>query len=147
VTTISQVAEVVDRAATDPAFRQRLLSAPEATLQEAGIEVPEGSEVRVLENTGRLRHCVLPSKPEGFEEDEASGSTSGSPASHAEKLHAHARLVIDTWSDGGLKARLLSDPSAVLAERGLALPDGVGLRMIEASDRTLFLVLPPLSGR
>ena len=146
MTTISDVAEVVDRAATDPAFRQRLLSAPAATLQEAGIDVPAGSEVQVLENTDRLRHFVLPGKPEGFEDDEA-GSMPGAPTSDAEKLHAQARLVIDTWSDADLKARLLGDPVTVMAERGITLPAGTELRVVEASDRILYLVLPPLSGR
>ena len=144
MTTIADVAQVVNRAAADPAFRQRLLSAPAATLLEAGIDVPAGTEVRVLENTDRLRHMVLPEKPEGFVDDEA-GTTPGAPTSDVETLHAHARLVIDSWSDAGLKARLLSDPAAVLAERGIALPDGVGLRVVEASDGTLYLVLPPSS--
>ncbi len=144
MTTISQVAEVVDRAASDPAFRQRLLSAPAVTLQDAGIDVPEGSEVRVLENSDRLRHMILPQKPEGFEDDEA-GSTPSAPATDAEKLHAHARLVIDSWSDAGLRARLLGDPATVLAERGITLPAGTEVRVVEAGDRVLYLTLPPAS--
>jgi hypothetical protein len=149
VTTISQVAEVVDRAATDPAFRQELLSAPAATLRAAGIAIPEGSEVRVVENTAGLRHLVLPGKPEGFEHEEAppSGSAPGAAASTAEKLHEHARLVVDTWSDGDLRARLLNDPRAVLAERGIAPPDAVELRVVETTDRVVYLALPPAVSR
>ena len=148
MTTISQVAGIVDRAATDPAFRQRLLSAPAAALQEAGIDVPEGSEVRVVENTEGLRHVVLPAKPDGFEDDEPGARASAGPdASAAEKLYAHARLVIDSWDDAGLKARLMSDPAAVMAERGIAVEPGTELRVVEATDRIHYLVLPPAANR
>jgi hypothetical protein len=145
VTTIAQVAAVVDRAAKDPAFRQRLLSAPAATLQDAGIDIPEGSEVRVLENTDGLRHLVLPGRPYGFVDDEP--TRSGSGISMADTLYAHARLAIDTWSDGDLKAHLLKDPSAVLAERGITVPSATQLRVVEATDRVLYLTLPPAVSR
>jgi len=145
MTTIAQVAAVVDRASNDPAFRQRLLSAPAATLQGAGIDVPEGSEVRVLENTDGLRHFVLPGRPYGFVDDEP--TRPGSAISMADTLYAHARLAIDTWSDGGLKARLLKDPSAVLAEHGITVPSATQLRVVEATDRVLYLTLPPAASR
>ena len=148
MTTISQVADVVDRATTDPAFRRRLLDEPADTLRTAGVEVDEGSEVRVVENTDRLRHLVLPGKPDGFEDDEpGSRVTAGTTDSAAERLYAHARLVIDTWSDGELRARLLSDPAAVLAERGITVEPGTELRVVEATDRIHYLVLPPAASR
>ncbi len=149
MTTIAQVAEVVDRAVTDPAFRQQLLSAPAATLRSAGIEVPAGLEVRVVENTHGLSYLVLPTRPEGFSGDELKqpGPPSGAASSTAEKLHAHARLVVDTWSDGNLKARLLKDPAAVLAERGIPMPAATELRVVEASDRVVYLTLPPAVSR
>jgi len=148
VTTIAEIADVVDRSATDPAFRQQLLSAPAAALQAAGVDVPAGSEVRVLENTDGVRHLVLPRRPPGFEDDEAarSGSAAGAATSPAETLYAHARLVVDSWSDGALRARLLSDPAAVLAERGITVP-GVALRAVDAADGVLYLALPPAASR
>jgi hypothetical protein len=147
VTTIAQLAEVVDRSATDPAFRQQLLSTPGATLQAVGVDVPLGSEVRVVENTDGLRHLILPKRPPGFQDDEATPSSSATgAASAAETLYAHARLVIDSWSDGGLRARLLGDPAAVLAERGITIP-GVELRAIEPTDGVLYLALPPATSR
>ena len=149
MTTIAQVAEVVGRAASDPAFRKQVLSAPAATLRSSGIEVPATLEVRVVENTQSLRYLVLPSRPEGF-----SGIEPGQPlppsraaTSTAEKLSAHARLVVDTWSDANLKARLLKDPIAVLAERGIAMPPATELRVVEATDSCVYLALPPAASR
>jgi Nitrile hydratase, alpha chain len=146
VTTITQVADVVDRATFDPAFRQRLVSAPASALRSAGIKVPDGLEVRVVENTDRVRHIVLPQKPEGFSGD-AHASTPARGGSTPENLAAHASLVVDTWSDPGLKARFLENPPAVLAERGVTVPDAAELRVVEASDSVAYLALPPLASR
>ena len=140
MTTIARMAEVVDRASRDTAFRAELRRAPDEALREAGIDVPAGHEVRVLENTDRVRHLLLSTRPEGFEDDEPGASGSGHP------LHAHARLLIDAWSDGGLRARLLADPAAVLRERGLPLPAGTEVRAFEPADGVLYLVLPPVRG-
>lgn len=147
-TTLAQVADVVDRATFDPAFRVQLLGAPATTLQDAGIPVPEGVEVRVVENTTGVRHVVLPQKPEGFTGD-GSGRDASTPSSGsvAEQLGAHARLVVDIWSDAALKARLLADPSAVLAERGVTVPGSPQLRVLEADDRVVYLPIPPLASR
>jgi hypothetical protein len=149
VTSIAQVAEVVGRAVTQPAFRQQLLSAPAATLRSAGIEVPATLEVRVIENTHSMRYLVLPSRPEGLSgiEPGQPSPPSGAASSTAEKLSAHARLVVDTWSDAKLKARLLKDPAAVLAERGISMPPATELRVVEATDSLVYLALPPATSR
>jgi hypothetical protein len=149
VTTIAQVTDVMDRAAFDPAFRAQLVSAPAQTLQQAGIMVPEGLEVRVVENTADVKHLVVPRKPDDFSTDgsaqDASTSTAG--GSVAEHVLAHARLVVDTWSDAGLRARFLANPAAVLAERGVTVPGSAQLRVLEVDDRVVYLTLPPLAGR
>jgi hypothetical protein len=58
-----KIGQVVAKAWTDEAFKQRLLAEPAAVLQEQGVAVPAGTEVRVVEDTERLRHLVLPSRP------------------------------------------------------------------------------------
>lgn len=146
MTTIAQVAEVVDRASFDPAFRRQLLGAPAATLQGAGIEVPDGLEVRVVENTDRVRHIVLPRQPEGVSFDEDAATPAGGDSTE-EKVHAHAHLVVDTWKDADLRARFLENPAAVLAERGVTVPDAAELRVLQADDRVVYLTLPPLASR
>ncbi|MDP8972935.1 MAG: NHLP leader peptide family RiPP precursor [Actinomycetota bacterium] len=51
---------VVARAWQDEDFKGRLLADAEGALAEMGIEVPAGKEVRVVEDTERVRHLVIP---------------------------------------------------------------------------------------
>jgi hypothetical protein len=56
-------AKMLARVWSDDAYKARLYDDPSATLKEAGIDIPAGVEVKVLENTPELRHVVLPSPP------------------------------------------------------------------------------------
>jgi len=56
-------AQLVARAWSDEAFKNRLLTQPAAVLKEAGLEVPEGLQLKVVENTERLCHLILPPPP------------------------------------------------------------------------------------
>jgi hypothetical protein len=51
-------------------------------------------------------------------------------------------LVADAWADPELKKRLLKDPQAVLAERGIKPPEGKQFRVIEETAECVPLVLP-----
>jgi hypothetical protein len=53
-------AAVMAQAAGDPAFRMRLMADPVATMRAAGIAIPDGVTVKVVENTDTLMHLVLP---------------------------------------------------------------------------------------
>jgi hypothetical protein len=63
--------QIVARAWCDGAFMKRLLSEPRNVLVEHGMEVPEGMEVRVSEgeevrmvdDTDRVRHLTFPVSP------------------------------------------------------------------------------------
>jgi hypothetical protein len=55
--------QVVARAWSDEAFKQRLTADPAAMLAEYGIDLPEGVVVRVVEDTATVRHFVLPPCP------------------------------------------------------------------------------------
>ena len=52
----------------DEKLKRRLLDKPAAVLQEHGIEVPAGVEVRVVEPTDKLLYFVLPPKPANVSE-------------------------------------------------------------------------------
>jgi hypothetical protein len=56
-------AQLVAMAWVDPAFKQRLLESPTAVFVEQGIDVPNGVEPRVVENTDRVQYMVLPRQP------------------------------------------------------------------------------------
>ncbi|MBI3862344.1 MAG: NHLP leader peptide family natural product precursor [Planctomycetia bacterium] len=51
-------------------------------------------------------------------------------------------LVAEAWSDEKLKARLLEDPANVLRERGVEVPYGVDVRVLEDTAEIRHLVLP-----
>lgn len=56
-------AKIVAKAWADDAFRQRLLSDPNAVLRENGIDVPEAVRFTVIESTGNSIPLILPPKP------------------------------------------------------------------------------------
>ena len=141
---MTNVATVVDRAMSDPAFRQQLLASPAATLQSAGVEVPQGVEVRAVENSASLANLVLQARPPGVSDDairQALGAP-GDANSPAASLDAYTQLVLKTWSDEALKAKLLADPAQVLAEQGITVPAGLKVRVLEASEQLTYLTLP-----
>ena len=79
--------EVVERAWSDPEFKQRLVANPAVVLREQGIEVPASTEVRVIdlaedvepiERGGNVRYLVLPPRPtEGERSGEQPAQASG----------------------------------------------------------------------
>jgi hypothetical protein len=81
---------IAQRSLEDEDFRQKLLDDPKGTVeQELGTQLPEGVQVRVLEETADTIYLVLPSTSavgEGGElsdealEAVASGSSAGSGA-------------------------------------------------------------------
>jgi hypothetical protein len=56
----SNFGKVVQHAAKDAAFRDKLLAAPGAVMAEAGVKLPEGMQVEVFANTDKVIHIVLP---------------------------------------------------------------------------------------
>lgn len=54
------VGEIIAKAWADPAFKERLLADATAVLREEGVVVPEGVEVRAVENTETVFHLVIP---------------------------------------------------------------------------------------
>ena len=55
---------VVARAWSDEAFKERVVFDPLTVFRENGIPVPEGVHVKVIENTEKSVHFILPPKPE-----------------------------------------------------------------------------------
>jgi len=53
------------------------------------------------------------------------------------------KVVAKAWTDEGYKQRLLSDPATVLKEEGIAVPEGVQIKVVENSDKVFHFVLPP----
>ena len=56
---------------------------------------------------------------------------------------AMVALAVDCLEDPALHAKMVSDPSGMLAERGIHLPDDVDVRVVANSGDTFHVVLPP----
>ncbi len=57
------------------AYRARAVREPRLVLAEFGVELPEGTAVRVWDSTAEIRYLVLPMRPEGTEgmDEESAG--------------------------------------------------------------------------
>ncbi len=56
-------AKVVAKAWADVAFKEKLISDPAAVLKAEGLDMPQGVNLKVVEDTTSLRHLVLPAMP------------------------------------------------------------------------------------
>jgi hypothetical protein len=72
-----QWSRIVARAWADPSFKDRLLKDPMAVLREQGVELEPGVEFRVVEDTERTRHFILPPSPAGELSEEELSPTPG----------------------------------------------------------------------
>jgi len=51
-------------------------------------------------------------------------------------------IIDKAGTDAGFKQRLLADPAKALGEEGVALPAGVTVKVVESTDKEVWLVLP-----
>lgn len=61
----SKLAEIIKKCQENEEFKKRFMEEPRELMQEMGIKVPEGKEIKVLENTDDLIHVVLPAQFQG----------------------------------------------------------------------------------
>lgn len=61
------LADLLQRAAGDPAFKDRMFDDPVAVARESGLDLPEGSHVHLHEQTPSVHHIVLPPPMENGE--------------------------------------------------------------------------------
>jgi hypothetical protein len=66
----SAYGKIIAKAWRDPSFKAKLLADPQGTLRQAGVSIPAGVTVKVVENTGTHFNFVLPTKPSGALSDE-----------------------------------------------------------------------------
>ncbi len=60
---------MVERAWSDDAYKARLLEDSTAVMREAGIDIPDGITVKVVEDTANLVHIIMPPKPQSHGSD------------------------------------------------------------------------------
>jgi hypothetical protein len=59
-----------------------------------------------------------------------------------EQKNQLATLFAACWKDEALKARLMSDPKAVLAEYDMDVPDGMDVKVVENADNCVHITMP-----
>ena len=69
--------KVVAKAWRDPSFKAQLIADPQTTLAAAGVRIPAGVAVKVVEDTATHVHLVLPTKPTGALSEEALDRVAG----------------------------------------------------------------------
>ena len=67
--------------------------------------------------------------------------------SDMDQLKVMGKLVSRAWSDPGFKERLVSDAAGVMRENGIAVPDGIAIRVHEDSPSVRNIVLPMKTDR
>ena len=70
-------ADVYARTMTDPEFKAQFIADPAAVLSAAGVEVPEGLTIKVVENSSSTFHVVLPD-PETVTDELLAAASGGS---------------------------------------------------------------------
>ena len=72
--------KIVAKAWSDEGFKKRLFADPASVLKESGMKIPEGVQVKLMENTDTLVHIPFPCAPSdelGLEQlDKAAGGGS-----------------------------------------------------------------------
>ena len=54
----------------------------------------------------------------------------------------YQQLIAKCWADDAFKQRLLADPAGTLKAEGLAVPEGVTVRVVESAAQDVTLVIP-----
>jgi hypothetical protein len=64
----NQLASLFAACWKDEALKTRLMADPKAVLAEHGMEVPDGMDVKVVENADNCVHITMPARPDGHGE-------------------------------------------------------------------------------
>jgi nitrile hydratase alpha subunit len=118
----SRDAEIVARAWTDPAFKQRLLADGNEAVADFGIDMG-GAKLTVLENTDTVQNVVV-----------------------CTLCSCYPRAVLglppDWYRSKNYRARVVKEPRKVLWEFGTELPANMVVRVHDSLADLRYLVLP-----
>jgi nitrile hydratase len=116
-------AKVVARAWTDPTYKARLLSDPDAAIAEMGIGGPEASRLVVVENQAKVHNVVVCTLCSCYP-----WAVLGLPPSW--------------YKSPAYRSRVVREPRKVLKEMGVDLAEDVEIRVWDSSAEVRYLVLP-----
>ena len=75
----NQLAELFAACWKDDALKARFMSDPKSVLAEYGMDVPDGMDVKVVENADNCVHITMPMAPDGndLSDEELSAAAGG----------------------------------------------------------------------
>ena len=76
----NQLADLFAACWKDEALKQRFMADPKGVLAEYGMDVPDGRDVNVVENTDTTVHITMPAPPSGhgdLSDEELSNAAGG----------------------------------------------------------------------
>ena len=76
----NQLADLFAACWKDEALKQRFMADPKAVLAEYGMDVPDGIDVNIVENTDNTVHITMPAPPSGhrdLSDEELSNAAGG----------------------------------------------------------------------
>ncbi len=112
---------VIDRANSDPKFRDRLKADPSAAFKEAGVQIPQGTAVEVIDRSSGEIHLLL-------------GARTGVPEVD--------QMLERADKDVAFRESVLRDPrSAIEAQVGQKLPPTCKVHVREADANTVYVYL------
>lgn len=92
-----KLSQLIAKCWADESFKRKLLANTEATLSAEGVELPAGLSVKVLENTDKVFHLVIPPKPTELSDQDldkvAGGDVCGSGNQGKDLPQHHATLL------------------------------------------------------
>ena len=92
----NQLAELFAACWKDEALKARFMTDPKATMAEYGIDVPDGINVKVVENTGNTVHITMPMAPSGFQalsDSELENVAGGCKCNACDAIHSQATMA------------------------------------------------------
>lgn len=90
--------QIMARCWSDASYKAKLLADPVTVLHAAGVSVPEGVQLRVLENTTQVMHLVIPARPAGLSDqmlDEVvgAGTAPSAPGTGRDVMKDHLAAI------------------------------------------------------
>ena len=62
--------QIIAKCWADEGFKQKLLAEPAAVLKAEGVALHDGRSIKVLENTDKVFHLVIPAKPTDLSDED-----------------------------------------------------------------------------
>lgn len=69
--------QIIAKCWADDAFKQRLIADPAAVLRAEGMDLPEGMQIEVRENTDQQFYLVIPPPPSELSDEQLDAASGG----------------------------------------------------------------------